>query len=111
MFGLGNLRHYPADGRLHIDGGVMAFFRQSPGQHNVAIQDRPRGVRDRILLVIAFRQYGIECSNRATTRPAIAGTLHQLRQFGEDRRRIALGGWRLADGQGNFPLGLCIAGQ
>jgi hypothetical protein len=42
---------------------------------------------------------------------AIAGAFHQHRQLGEHRRRIALGGGRLADGQRDLALRHGVAGQ
>ncbi len=70
------------------------------------VEHAPRRVGDRVLLVIAFGQYRVEGGDRTAAGLGIAGTLHQLGQLGEHRRRIALGGRRLADGQGDFPLGL-----
>ncbi|MNE14883.1 hypothetical protein D3C80_1077780 [compost metagenome] len=70
------------------------------------VQYTPGRVGNRVLLVIAFGQYRVKRRNRATARFGITGPLHQLGQLGENRRRVALGGRRLADGQGDLALSL-----
>ena len=103
--------HDPADGRFDVDGRVVSLLGQASGQHDVAVEHTPRRVGDRVLLVVAFRQYGIERRDRTAARLGIARALHQFRQLGEYRGWITLGRWRLADGQGDFPLGLGKTGQ
>ncbi|MNR24566.1 hypothetical protein D3C85_1416500 [compost metagenome] len=89
----------------------MPFLGQTPGQHDVSVEHAPRRVGNRVLLVIAFGQHGVERGDRTTALLRVAGPLHQFRQLGEHRRRITLGRRRLADGQGDFPLGLGETGQ
>ena len=75
------------------------------------IQDSPGGIGDRVLLIVPLEQQGVERGDRAHTVGAIAAALHQLRQLGKAGRRVALGGWRLANRQGDFSLGHGIAGE
>src|SRR5690606_41621823 len=63
------------------------------------------------LLVVAIGEHGVERGDRSATGFRVTGTLHQLGQLGEHRRRIALGCRRFADGQGDLALRLGVAGQ
>src|SRR3989344_1032629 len=60
----GNGRHRPADRRFDIDGRVVPAFGQVPGQHNVPVEDRPRRVGNRVLLVVAFAEHRVKRSDR-----------------------------------------------
>ncbi len=111
MVGVDHLRHDPADRSLDIDGRVVPFLGQAPGQHEVAIKHAARRIGDRVLLVVTFGQHRVERSDRAAPRFAVASTLDQLGQLGEHRGWIATGGGRLADGQGDLALGLGETGQ
>ena len=68
-------RHRAADRRFDIDCRIVAGFRERARQYDVAVEDRARGIRDRILLVVAFGQHGIERGDRAAARRAVAGAL------------------------------------
>ena len=91
--------------------GIVARFGQAARQHDVAVENGARAVGDRVLLVVAFGQHGVERGDRAAAFGAVAGAFHQLRQLGEHRGRIALGGGRLADGQRDLALRHGVAGQ
>ena len=60
---------------------------------------------------LAFREHGVERGDRAAAIGAVAGTLDQLRQSREHRRRIAAGGRWLADRQADLALRMREAGQ
>lgn len=81
----------------------------------MAVQNCAGRVCDRVLLVVAFGQYGVERGDRAATALrigfAIASALDQSRQLGKHGRRVAFGGWRLANCQSDFALGHGIACQ
>ena len=77
----------------------------------MAVEDRARGVGNRVLLVIAFGQYRIERGDGAAAADAVPRALNQRRELGEDRRRVAFGRGRLADGQRNLTLRHRVAGQ
>ena len=61
----------------------MPCLGQPPVEHEVTVQNGTRAVGNRVLLVIAFGQHGIESGNRTATGPAVARTLDQLRQLGK----------------------------
>ena len=70
-------------------------------QHNMPIQNGTHGIRYWLIEIIAIDKHGVNSRNRAlcgASRP-----FQKLGQVRENRRRIALGGWRLANGQANFP--------
>src|SRR5450830_2082504 len=75
--------HRPADRRFDIDGWVVPAFGQVPGQHNVPVQNRPRRVGNRVLLVVALAEHRVKRGDRATTGRPVAGALHQFGQLGE----------------------------
>ncbi len=77
----------------------------------MAVQYTARGIGDRVLLIVALGEHGIERGDGTAALLGIAGALDQAGQLGEYRRRITLGCRRLADGQGDFTLGLGVAGQ
>lgn len=72
-------RHCATDRRFNIDSRIVPGFRQSARQHNVTVEDCPRGVSNGVLLVIAFGEHGIKRGNRAAAANAISGTLDQCR--------------------------------
>src|SRR5690606_8601582 len=81
-------------------------------EHDVAVENGACGVGDRVLLVVAFGQYGIEGSDRASVFfGAVAGAFHQLRNLGKHRGRVAARNWGLANRQCQFALGLCEASE
>src|SRR5690554_2795153 len=67
MLGFCCLWHNPTDGSFNVDGGVVALFRKPSGQHNVTVQYRPGCICNGVLLIVAFGQYGIKCSNGAAS--------------------------------------------
>src|SRR5690606_30577405 len=82
------LRRYdPAHGAAHrrfdVDRRIDAGLGDGSRQHDVAVENGPGGVDDRIVLVVAFGQYGIEGRDRAAASGARAGALDELRQPGE----------------------------
>src|SRR5690606_18354222 len=95
-------RHRTADRGFNINCRVVPGFGQTARQHDMAVEDRARGVGNRVLLVIAFGQYRIERGDGAAAADAVPRALNQRRELGEDRRRVAFGRGRLADGQRNL---------
>ncbi len=77
----------------------------------MTVEDGAGGIGDRILLVVAFGQHGIEGGDRAAADRAVAGAFDQLRQAGEHAGRIAARHRRFADRQGDFALCHGVAGQ
>ena len=91
--------HGPRDRLFDVDCRIVPGVCQRTGEDDVAVENRACRVGNRILLVVAFRQHGIEGGDRAAADRAIAGPLDELRQTGEYRWRIAAGNRRLADGK------------
>ena len=87
----------------------MAGRGQLAGQHDVAVEDRPGGVADGVVHVVALDEHGVEAGDRAAL--AAAGPLEQAGEQGEDRRRVAPGGRRLAGGEADLALGHGEAGE
>ena len=85
----------------------MAAAGQVAGEPRVAVQQAANGVGDRLVGIVAFDQHGEE--RRDAPGGAPSGPLDQLGQQGEDRRRIAARGRRLARGQADLALGHGIA--
>ncbi|MNE13178.1 hypothetical protein D3C80_1060050 [compost metagenome] len=82
----------------------------------MAVQNTAHGVGDRLVMVAAVHQDGEQGGDRpglgaVGADRAGTGALQQLGQFGEDGRRIALGGRRLARGQTDLALGHGEAGD
>jgi hypothetical protein len=80
-------------------------------QHNVSVENGARRIGDRILVVVALREDGVEGSDGAAAFDAVASALDELRQLGKHRGRVTLGGGCLTDGQADFALRLCKARQ
>ena len=55
--------HGPTDRLFDINGRVMPGVGEGSGENDVAIEDGSRGIGNRVLLIVAFGQYGIEGSN------------------------------------------------
>ena len=68
-------------------------------------------VGDRILLIVAFGQHGVERRNRTSAALAISGALHELGEPRKHGGRIALGGRRLTDRKADLTLRLGKARQ
>ena len=102
--GIGRFRHSAGDRFEDVDGGIASALRDRPLHHHMAVQDAAHRVRDRLIMVIAVDQHRENAGDGPCADPG-AGTLQQLRQFGEDGRRVALGGRRLAGGQADLALG------
>ena len=83
--------------------------REPAGEHDVAVEDGPGGVADRVLHVVALDQDGVQAGDAAVRRGA--GPLEQARHQGEDAGRVAAGGGRLAGGQADLALGHGHAGE
>ncbi|MNT07181.1 hypothetical protein D3C72_1418750 [compost metagenome] len=111
MFFVDQRGHGAADGGFNVDGRIVAGFRQASRQHHMAVENGACRVGDRILLVIAFGQHGIKGGNGPAATDAVARAFDQCRQLGEDGRRIAFSGRRLADGQGYLTLRHGVARQ
>ena len=75
----------------------------------MAVEDRAGGVADRVLHVVALDEHGVEAGDAARRRGA--GALEQLGQQGEDARRVAARGRRLAGRQPDLALRHGDAGQ
>ena len=70
----------------------------------MAVEDAAHGVGDRLVVVVAVDQHGEDAGDGALPLGAGPGPLQQPRQLGEHRRRIALGGRRLAGGEADLAL-------
>src|SRR5579883_186529 len=81
----------------------MAFGVEFSVEHDVTIQKRADGVNERILLVVAFHEHGIEGGDASASE--ISSAFNQSSQQREDRRRVAFGGGRFAGGEADFALG------
>ncbi len=77
----------------------------------MTIENGAGAISNGILLIVAFHENGIEGGNATASGNAVTGTLHQRRQAGKNRGRIAAHRWRLAHRQGNLPLRHGIAGE
>lgn len=58
----GNLGHHPADRGGNINGRIMTFFSQGTAENDMAIQNRPGGISNGVVLVISFGQYSVDRS-------------------------------------------------
>ncbi len=85
MLAAGHVGHHARHRFLDVDGRVVAGLGQLARQHDVAVEDAARRVGDRVLLVVAFGQHGVERGDRAAAVAAVAAALDQLRQLGEAR--------------------------
>jgi len=86
-----------------VDRGVVARLRQGPRQHHVPVQDRPHGVGDRLVHVVAVDEHRVQPGDRAGR--ARAGALEQPGQQSEHRWRVAARGGGLADREADLALG------
>src|SRR5690606_27644332 len=111
LLGTGDLRHATADRGGNVDGRIVPCIGQPAGQHDVSIENGSGAIHYRVLLVVTLGQHRVQRTKTAALAGTIAGTFHQFRQHAENRRRVTLGGRRLAQGQGNFALGHGVAGQ
>ncbi len=102
MLRAGDVGHQAAQALQHVDGRIVAAGGQFPRQPGVTVQQAADGVADGLVGIVGLDQHGEEGGDAAQR--AAAGTLHQLRQQGEDRGGIAAGGGRLAGGQADLPL-------
>ena len=80
----------------------MPLVGERARQHDVAIEETARRVRDRLVQVVAFHEHGVEPRHVAVRRRA--GALQKARQHGENRGRVAARGRRLPDREPDFPL-------
>src|SRR5690348_12582833 len=73
----------------------------------MTIENGARGVRNRVvIMVLTFGEHSVKGRDRSAAGQAIAGTLHELWQPREHRRRVAFGGGCLADGEADLALRL-----
>ena len=70
----------------HVDRREVAGGRELAVEHDVAVEDRARGVRDRLVVVVAVDEHRVDAGDRADR--AGAGALEQP---GEQRRRRSAG--------------------
>ena len=106
MLGGDDFIHHAAHRSLDVDGRVLPCFRNASRQHDMAIEDGARGIRDRILLVVTLREHRIESGDGAPPRGAVTGALDQRGKPREDRRRITARRRRFADGEADLTLRL-----
>ena len=96
--------HHPAHAAEQVHRWEMAPLGQPAGQHDVAVEARARRIYHRVGEIVALGQGGVHGGDAAHSLH-VSGALHQTRQQGKHRRRIAARGGRLAGGQPDFPLG------
>ena len=82
---------------------------ETPGEDDVAIEDRADGVGDRLVHVVALDQDGVEAGDRP--RVAAAGPLEKLGQIREHGRRVAAQRGRFARPEPDLALGHPQAGD
>ena len=70
VLGRDDLVHHAADRGFDVDRRIVAGFGDAPRQHDVAVEDGARRVGDRVLLVVAFGEHGVERGDRAAARSA-----------------------------------------
>jgi hypothetical protein len=80
MLGLDQIDHGARNRLFDVDRRIVAGVGQCPRQDDVAVEDRACGIGDRILLVVAFGEHGVERGDRAAAVGAVAGALDELRQ-------------------------------
>jgi hypothetical protein len=68
-------------------------------------------IGDRFVVVVTLDQDREQAGDRARSAPSRPRPLQQPRQFGEHRRRVALGGRRLAGGKADLALRLGETGN
>src|SRR5690606_7709504 len=105
VIGAGDCNRDPRDRLFDVDRREMPGFGETPGQDEMAVEERARRLADRIAGILAFGEDGIERRDRAAAMRAVAAALDELWQAGEHRRWVALGRRRLADRQGNLARG------
>ena len=91
------------DRAQHVDRRIAAALGDRAVEHDMAVEDAAHRVGDRLVVIVALDQHGEEAGDAALA-GAGAGALQELRQLGEDGRRIALGGRRLAGGEADLAL-------
>ncbi len=85
-----------------VDGREVAGDRELAVEHDVAVEDRAGGVGDRLVVVVAVDEDGVETRDRPDG--SGAGALEEAGEESEDRRRVAAGRGRLADGEADLAL-------
>ncbi len=80
----------------------MGALGEAPAQHQVAVQDTPYRVGDRLVEIITFHQDRVETGYA----PLLGGaaSFEKLRQSREDRRGVAPRGRRLPGGKADLAL-------
>ncbi len=107
----GDGRHHAADRRLQVDGRKVPLLGQTATEHDVAVENGAHVVGDRVLLVVAFHQHGVERGDAAAALRPVARALHQRRQLGEHRGRKTARRRGLACGQRHFAQRQGVAGD
>ena len=87
----------------HVDGRKVVALRQFRRQDHVAVENRLHLLGDRIERAVALDEHRIDAGDRADRRGA--GPFEQAGQGGEQRRREAAPGRRLAGGEADLALG------
>ncbi len=103
MLGGRDGRHRSADAAQHVDRRIVIATGQFAREHDVPVENAAHGVRDRLVVVVAFDENAVERGDAALAADA-AGPLEQAREETEDGWRIPFGGWRFAGGQADFAL-------
>ena len=100
---VGHVGHRAADALQHVDRRIVIPRAEVAREHDVAVEDRADRVGDRLVVVVAVDEHGVDRGDAAAA-AHVAGAFEQRRQQREHRRRIALGRRRLAGGQTDFAL-------
>ena len=93
----------------HVERRVVPGGGEPAAEHEVAVEDRPGAVRDRLVHVVALDEDGVDAGDAAPF--ARSGAFEELGQDGERRRWIAPCGRRLAGGETDVALCHRHAGQ
>ena len=111
MVGGRDVAHHAGQGGGDVDGGILAALGQIAAEHDMAIEDRSRGIDDGVILRIAIGQHGVDAGDRAAALRRIARSLDDLGDGRQRRWRIAARRARLAQEQPDLASGMGDTGQ
>ena len=89
---------------FNINRREVPHLGQRTRQDDMSIQNGTGCIGNRILLIVALGEHGVESGDRTHPMQTITTALHQRGQLGKARWRIALGGRWLTDGQRDLTL-------
>ncbi len=102
-------RHDSGDGGQNVHGRIVVLLGQGPVQDDVAVENRPGRIGNRLVEVVPVYEDRIEAGDGAFRR--IARPLQKTGQLRIDGRRIPTRHRRFPGSQADFPLGHAESGQ